>query len=117
MPMPTCFSLAAAELACYLVIRSPAFHAKTFCTSLVACTLFVVLLPLLVTGTSSYGAANEVCYDRFSSVRIAWHVDPESQYYEPDWDVDAVDAANYLLFPVHLFNSISTAVSLFGFWV
>jgi predicted LPLAT superfamily acyltransferase len=51
--MPTCFSPAAAELACCLSLRSPAFHAKAFATSLVAATLFVVLLPLLVTGTSA----------------------------------------------------------------
>ena len=117
MPMPTCFSPTAAELACYRVLRSPAFHAKSFFTSLVAVTACVDLLPLLVTGTSSYGAASEVCFDRFSLVRTAWYGDPESPYYILDWDVNTDDNATMHLFPMHLFNSIATVVSLFGFWV
>jgi hypothetical protein len=116
--MPTsCFSPAATELACYRILRSPAFHAKTFFTSLVAATLFVVLLPLFVTGTSSFGAASEACFGRFSLLRIAWYGDPGSSYYIPGWDVDTDDNASMRLFPVHLFNSIATVVSLFGFWV
>ena len=114
--IPTC-SPTAAELACYHHLRGPNFYAKTFFTSLVAITLCAVLLPLFVTGTSSYGAASGVCYDRFALLRISWYEDPDSPYYDPEWDVDADESAVYHLFPVHLFNSISTVVSLFGFWV
>ena len=98
-------------------LRGPYFYAKTFFTSLVAATLCVDLLPLFMTGTPSHGAARKACYDRFSPLRIAWHGDPESQHHIPDWDVNTEDSAGYHLFPVHLFNSISTATSLFGFWV
>jgi hypothetical protein len=41
--------------------------------------------------------------------------DVDSKYYDPEWDMD--DAADWHLFPVHLFNSIATVMSLFGFWV
>jgi hypothetical protein len=53
--MPTWFNPTAAELACYLTLRSPHFYYKSFFTSLVAATLCVDLLPLFVTGTSSGG--------------------------------------------------------------
>jgi hypothetical protein len=115
--IPTCFNPTAAELACYVTIRGPYFYAKTLFASLIAATIGVVLLPLLVTGTSSYGAASEVCYDRSVLLRTAWFADPESPYYDPEWDVDADDSALDYLFPVHLFNAISTLVSLFGFGV
>ena len=115
--MPTWFNPTTAELACYVTLRGPHFYAKTFFTSLVAATLCVDLLPLFVTGTSSYGAASKVCHDRFSPLRIAWYGDPESPYHVPDWDVDTEDSAAFHLFPQHFFNSISTAISLFGFWV
>jgi hypothetical protein len=114
--MPTWLNPTAAELACYVTLRGPHFYAKTFFTFLVTATLLVVLLPLFVTGTSSYGAASKVCYDRFSPLRVAWYGDPDSDFYDADWDVDADDSATFYLSPVHLFNVISTVVSLFGFW-
>ena len=113
--LPAC--LVSAELACYATLRDPHFHAKIFFASLVAATLCVFLLPLVVTGTSSYGAASEVCRDRFSLVRIAMYEDANSPYYDQEWDVDTTYYATEHLLPVHLFHSISTAVSLFGFWV
>jgi hypothetical protein len=115
--LPTWFNPTAAELACYLTLRSPKFYRKTFFAALVEATLFAVLLPLLVTGTSSYGAASKFCYDRFSPLRTAWYGDPDSDFYDPEWDLNADDVAIYHLFPMHLFNSISTVVSLFSFWV
>ena len=115
--MPTC-SPAALELSCYLAVRSPAFHAKSLFGALVATALGIVLvLPLAITMTMSYGAASTTCSDRFAVVRMAWYGDVDSEYYDPDWDVDGVDNASNLLFPMHLFNSISTVVSLFGFWM
>ena len=41
--------------------------------------------------------------------------DVDSQHHDPEWGMD--DAADWHLFPLHLFNSISIVVSLFGFWV
>jgi hypothetical protein len=41
--------------------------------------------------------------------------DVDSPSYDPEWGME--DGAEYNLFPVHLFNSISTVVSLFGFMV
>ena len=117
MPNFTWLNPAAAELAWHVTFRGPTFYTKTFFTFLVAATICVDLLPLFMTGTSSYGAANKVCYDRFSLLRTAWYADPESQYYDSEWDVDAKESATRYLFPVHLFNSISIGVSLFGFWV
>jgi hypothetical protein len=106
---------AAAELACLLTTRNEVFHSKAFFTGIIAITLFVFLLPLLVTGTSSYGAASEVCYDRNFVLRNATFSDIDSPKYDPDWDMD--DSAPWHLFPIHLYNSTSTAVSLFGLWV
>ena len=106
---------AAAELACFLTTRSEAFHPKAFITGIIAITLCVFLLPLFVTGTWSCGAASSVCYDRTFERLNATYTDVESPLYDPDWDMD--DSANRHLFPVHLFNSTSTAVSLFGLCV
>ena len=106
---------AAAELACFLTTRSETFHLQTFFAGLAAITLCVFLLPLLVTGTRSFGAASEECLDRtFARLNVTrWDVD--SQYYDPEWDMG--DAADWQLFPLHAFNSTSMLVSLFGLWV
>jgi hypothetical protein len=106
---------AAAERACFLTTRNEAFHPQSFFAGLAAITLCVFLLPLLATGTWSFGAASEVCFDRtFARNNVTnWVVD--SQHYYPEWDMD--DAADWHLFPFHTFNSTSLAVSLFGLWV
>ena len=41
--------------------------------------------------------------------------DIDSQHYDPEWDMG--DSAGWHLFPIHLFNSVSAGMSLFGFWV
>jgi hypothetical protein len=56
-----------------------------------------------------------VCYGRAFAYRNVTRFDVDSQHHDPEWDMD--DSVNWHLFPVHLFNSISTAMSLFGFWV
>ena len=112
--MPTC-NPSAFELACCLVVRSEKFYAKTFFTCQSVATLLVILLPLFVTNTASYGAASKECYDRTFAWRNVTKFDVDSQDYDPEWDVD--DVAQWRLFPVHLFNSIATVMSLFGFWV
>jgi hypothetical protein len=115
--IPTC-NAAALELSCYLAVRAKTFYARGFSILLAAITLCVVLLPLIVTGTMSYGAAREACYGRLVMWGNTTYTNTDSPLYDPDWDPDdwAPNAA-YLLFPQHLFNSISAVVSLCGFFV
>ena len=113
--LPTCGAIPAFELACHVAIRSETFHAKAFYASLASGTLCVVLLPLFVSETTSYAAARKVCHDRNFSRESAIYWDVDSPRYKPDWDID--DDATRDLFPFHLFNSLSTVVSLFGFGV
>jgi hypothetical protein len=113
--MPTC-NLSAFELACCLVVRSDTFYAKTLFTCQSVATLLVILLPLFVTNAASHGAASRGCYDRAFALRnVTRGFDVDSQHHDPEWDMD--DDATFRLFPVHLFNSIATVMSLFGFWV
>jgi hypothetical protein len=112
--MFTC-SASAFELALYLIVRGETFYKKTFFTCQCIATLLVALLPLFVTSTASYGAARKVCHD-YTFMRLnATKFDVDSAQYDPEWDME--DSANFDLFPQHLLNSISTVVSLFGFWV
>jgi hypothetical protein len=113
--MPNCNAFPAFELTCHVTVRSETFHAKTFYAFLAATDLCVVLLPLFVTNSTSYGAAEKVCYDRSSSMFNVIFSDEDSPKYNPDWDMD--DNAINHLFPQHMFNSLSTVVSLFGFGV
>jgi hypothetical protein len=112
--MPTC-SASAFELACYLIVRSETFYTKTFFACLYVTTLCVILLPLFVTNTASYGAADKVCHDWTVARANVTRFDVDSQLYDPEWDMD--DFADWHLFPGHIFNSTSIGVSLFGFWV
>ena len=112
--MPTC-NPSALELAIYLTVRSETFYPKTFFSCQSVATLLVILLPLFVTNTASYSAASTACYDRTFAWSNVTYFDVDSQWYDPEWDMD--DNSSWNLFPVHLFNSISTVMSLFGFWV
>jgi hypothetical protein len=117
LTVPTC-SASASELAVYLIVRGEAFYKKTFFACQCVATLCVVLLPLFVTNTPSYGAARKVCHEWNFEWRNATHFDVEHQYYNPEWDMVSMEGDALLhLFPTHLFNSISTVVSLFGFGV
>jgi hypothetical protein len=53
--MPTC-SASAAELALYLTVRAEIFAKKSFFTCQCVATLCVVLVPMFMTNTASYGA-------------------------------------------------------------
>ena len=114
MTMPTC-NPSALELAIYLTVRSETFYPKTFFSCQSVATLLVILLPLFVTNSASYSAASTACYDRTFAWSNVTYFDVDSQWYDPEWDMD--DLAERHLFPVHLFNSTSTVVSLFGFGV
>jgi hypothetical protein len=96
-------------------MRSETFFTKTFFACQSVATLCVILLPLFVTNTTSYGAARADCYDMSFALRNVTMFDVDAPKYDPEWDMD--DAADWRLFPVHLFNSIATVMSLFGFWV
>ena len=112
--MPTC-SASATELAVYLIVRGEAFYRKTFFTCQCVATLLGVLLPLFITNTPSHGAARKSCHDWTFMLNNATHWDVDSPDYNPEWEME--DSATFHLFPQHLYNSISTVVSLFGFWV
>jgi hypothetical protein len=115
----TCSASSAAELWCFLAVRKETFRAKAFYASLAATTLFSALLPLVVTGTASFGAAQKGCYVK-TVVRLEAHfLGVDSPDYDPGWTVEGNfdDNAGWHLFPVHSFNTISTVVSLFGFGV
>jgi hypothetical protein len=114
LTMPTC-SATAFELAVYLIVRAESFYKKTFFTCQCVTTLGVVLVPLFMTNTSSYGAARKVCYDWTFALNNVTNFDVDAKYYNPEWDMK--DTAIYHLSPMHLFNCISIVVSLFGFWV
>jgi hypothetical protein len=114
LTIPAC-SASASELAVYLVVRADTFYKKTFFTCQCVATLCVVLVPLFVTSTASYGAARKACHDRAFMLKNVTNFDVDSPNYDPEWGMD--DDAQWRLFPVHVFNSISTVMSLFGFWV
>ena len=59
-----------------------------------------------VTGTTSFGEAKDVCYERNLAKLTAF-------FEEEEWEYD--DYAGRFLFPLHQFNSSATLVSLFGF--
>jgi len=110
--VPTC-NLPAFEMACCLIVRSETFYPKTFLACQAVATVSVILLPLFVTNTASYGAAGKACYDRTFAWSNVTYFDVDSQWYDPEWDMD--DNADRALLPIHIFNSISTVMSLFGF--
>jgi hypothetical protein len=56
-----------------------------------------------------------VCHDWSFEWRNVTYYDVDYEFYDPEWDMD--DSAARDLFPIHLFNTISTVVSLFGFGV
>jgi hypothetical protein len=112
--MPTC-SASAFELAAYLTVRSEAFYKKSFFVCPSVATLCVVLLPLFITKTVSYGAARKACHDWSFEWKSVQYLDADNMDYNPEWEME--DYASWDLLPSHLFNSISTVVSLFSFWV
>ena len=89
--------------------------AKLLLLLLLLLLLRAAVLLMFVTKTPSYGAARKMCHDFTFEWRNVTYFDVDSPKYDPEWDMD--DVAERDLFPVHLFNSISTVVSLFGFWV
>jgi hypothetical protein len=78
---------------------------------LVGLTVLDVLMPLVVTGTLSYGEAERVCYNRtYQRVSLMNHAMGNRNWSLKDW-------ADQSLFPIHMYNSIATCVSLVCFLV
>jgi hypothetical protein len=101
------------ELACVANFRQETSRSKSFFVGFAAATLCVALLPLFATGGASFDVAREECYAR-TVVRFLGG----SSQYDPDYEEDKFDDdATRHLFPMHLFNSVSTGVSLFGLCV
>jgi hypothetical protein len=93
--MPTCSTaLPALELVCHIIVRRRKFHARAFFAFLATITVCVVVLPLFVTDTVSYGAAQKVCFGRHFQKWNATFLDPDSSRYRPDWDMDEVDISS-----------------------
>ena len=100
--MPTC-SASAFELAVYLAVRADTFYKKTFFMCQCLATFCVVLLPLFVTNTPSYGAARKVCHGWVFRRENETRSDVGHQNYSSEWDME--DLATWDLLPAHLFNS------------
>jgi hypothetical protein len=63
-------------------------------------TLCVVLEPLFITNTPSYGAAHKVCHGwTFMRLNVT-KFDVESPLYDPEWDME--ETARLVLLPSHL---------------
>jgi hypothetical protein len=84
--------------------------------------VLLALLPLILTGTASFGAAREECHAKTVARLKAKFLDFDSPQtmrpqLERPWGIenDFGDTAGRWLLPVYSFNSISTVVSLFGF--
>ena len=90
--------------------RDKEFYWKTFVGTLVSMNIFVALLPLFVTETWSFGAANDVCRSWVEE----WLM---TVFMEDDPARDFDSAANRALFPAHSYNVASQFVSLFGLLV
>jgi len=91
----------------HALVRREDGHSMTLAAVLTLMVGCEVCMPLFVTGELSFGAAEEECYERIYAVLAERHARDE------DWDFDA--KATRRLFPVHLYNSMSTVVSLLGF--
>jgi hypothetical protein len=79
--------------------------------------ILAICLPLLATLSTSFGEAKEVCYERnLAKITESFENNrsPQSEYLGGEgWHFD--DINNRHLFPLHLFNSLSSAVSLVSF--
>jgi hypothetical protein len=58
-----------------------------------------------------------VIWGRRASVRLWCLKHPQDALNYPDWSIIMKSDASFVLFPEHMYNSIATCVSLFGFLV
>jgi hypothetical protein len=96
------------EKRCRSRARDKRAHPKTSVAVLALVTIGLSFLPLLVTGATSFGEAEDICHQR-------QYTKLKNTFGEEEWKFD--DLANRHLFPRHLNNCIASAMSLLGFAV
>jgi len=112
--------LASFEDTCYFAFRSDRFYGRTFAYIMVFMYLFALVLPLVMTRKWAFGEAGDICWERT--------IEMNSKRSDFDWDATLKDDwsvedevgtwENYFhLLPLHIFNSISLAVSLTCFLI
>ena len=112
--------LASFEDTCYSAFRSDRFYGKTFAYGMAFMYLFALVLPLMMTRKWAFGEAGNICWERT--------IEMNSKRPDIDWDANLEDGRSvedhiggwenfFHLLPLHIFNSISLAVSLTCFLV
>jgi hypothetical protein len=87
-------------------------HPKMVAALLALVVLCIACLPLFLTGTTSFGAAKDVCYERQLSKLVAM-----AQREGRPFDKETHFPSHFHLFPLHMMNVLSTVVSLAGLWI
>ena len=113
--------LASSEDMCYSAFRSDRLYARTFAFASIGLYLFALLLPLMMTTKSTFGEASDICWDRMIAMNekrgdIDWDVILAADGRSVEDEVGTWENWFHLL-PVHVFNSISLAVSLACFLI
>ena len=93
-------------------MRSEGAFPKSLVGALVGVIVLGMCFPLFLTGETSFGRADDVCRERVIE-KLTERYD-EGEYTEKKVEQYTASAFGYLL-PGHVFNSISTVVSLLGF--
>jgi hypothetical protein len=93
-------------------MRSKRAFPKTLVAAVVTVVVLEICLPLFITGETSFGRADDVCREQ----EIAKYAKRyrEGGFTEKEVEQYTAGALSHLL-PGHVFNSISTVVSLLGF--
>jgi hypothetical protein len=96
----------------HLRMRSEHAYPKVLVAALIGVIVLEMCFPLFLTGETSFGGADDVCRERY--IAILMKREDEGYYTDIERDLIHVSAGGHLL-PGHVFNSISTVVSLLGF--
>jgi hypothetical protein len=93
-------------------MRSERAFPKALVAALVVVFVLEIGFPLFLTGETSFGRADDVCRERH--IAKLMKREGEGEYTDIGSDLHYAYAGGHLL-PTHVFNSISTVVSLLGF--
>ena len=94
-------------------VRSKNSHPKTQTTCLALVLTLVIVLPLIVTGTMSFGKAKGICYERCFVQLTKYVGDDTGDEKKSEFDHD--NAGHHLLYLQHLMNSTATVASFCGY--